>query len=273
MNKRHKSIILIIFFLFSIPTYAQTVDNDSTKSRWTEIKDHTVGIVKAATAGIEFRIKAGIAIGGTSPLPIPLEIQGINSFSPLLNTSLEAEFVKTFEESPWGLSFGLRLESKGMKTDAEVKNYNMALVDDGFEISGVWTGMVETKVDNSYLTLPVLALWKPSPRWDIKLGPYGSYVLSRHFSGFAYDGYLREGDPTGEKYVFEDGKKAAYDFSKDMAHWDYGMQLGADWRAFPHLLVGIDLTWGLRSVFKKDFETITFPMFPIYARLNFAYAF
>ena len=44
-------------------------------------------------------------------------------------------------------------------------------------------------------------------------------------------------------------------------------------RACPHLLVGLDLTWGLKDMFKKDFETIAFNMYPVYLRLNFGYAF
>ncbi len=265
---------LLVFCILCTSVSVLSQDNNSVRYEKTGIRDYTMGIIKAATVGIEFRIKAGIAIGGTSPLPIPLEIQQVNSFNPLLNTSLEAEFVKSFENSPWGLSFGLRLETKGMKTDASVKNYTMTMVsEDGGQVSGMWTGSVETQVNNSYLTIPVLALWRPGPRWELKLGAYGAYVIDRNFSGFAHDGYLRQGDPTGEKVVFEGDARPMYDFSDDLSRWDYGSQLAADWRAFPHFLIGVDLTWGLTSIFKKDFQTITFDMYPIFGRLNFAYAF
>lgn len=267
--KKKLKYTFIILGLLSISVTAQTVENNLPKDRWKGIEDHTPGILQSFLVGVEYRIKAGIALGGTAPLPIPLEIQKVNGFNPLINTSLEAEIVKVFQNT-YGLSFGLRLETKGMETDAEVKNYNMKMVTADSEIAGVWTGMVKTQVVNSYITLPVLGLWKPSPRWDMKLGLYASYALSRSFSGSVYDGYLREGSPVGEKIEIEN---AIYDFSEDIRRWNWGLQLGADWRAFPHLLVGLDLTWGLNSILKKSFDTITFDMYPIYLDLNFGYAF
>lgn len=267
-----KTILILTAAACSLAATAKQPDDGTQKSRWQGIKDYTTGILKAATVGMEFRIKAGIALGGTAPLPIPLQIQGVEGFKPGINTSLEAEFVQDFNGSI-GFSTGLRLETKGMTTNAMVKNYGMSLNQGGQTVSGVWTGMVETQVRNSYLTLPVLFLWKPSERWDLKLGPYAAFAISRQFSGYAYDGYLREGSPVGEKVVFEGDNKAPYDFHQEISRWDFGVQLGADWRAFPHLLVGLDLTWGMKDMFKKGFETIAFPMYPIYARLNFGYAF
>ena len=240
------------------------------KHKRTGIADHTIGILRAATVGMEFRLKAGVALGGTAPMPIPLNIQEVTGFSPRLNLNIEAEFVQDFN-GPIGFSTGLRLETKGMRTNARVANYSMSMVSGGQEVSGVWWGMVETQVSNNYLTLPILFLWKPSPRWDLKIGPYGSFVLGRQFTGNVYDGYLREGSPTGEKIVIEE--KTPYDFSDEISRWDWGVQLAADWRAFPHLLVGLDLTWGMKDIFKKDFETIAFNMYPVYLRLNFGYAF
>lgn len=272
MKRINQYILIVMCCLCSFPAAAKKQTDENRKSQRVGIKDYTIGIIKAATVGMEFRLKAGIAIGGTAPLPIPLQIQGVEGFKPGINTSLEAEFVQDFN-SPFGFSTGLRLETKGMTTNASVKNYGMSLSQGGQDISGYWWGMVETQVSNSYLTLPILFLWKPSERWDIKIGPYGSFVINRQFSGYAYNGYFRAGDPTGEKTVFEGDNKAPYDFHKNISRWDWGVQLAADWRAFPHLLVGLDLTWGMKDMFKKDFETIAFNMYPIFLRLNFGYAF
>lgn len=272
MNIKRKHILLLLCIIV-LTTNIKAAENDTIKTRWQNIADYTKGILRSATVGMEYRIKAGIAIGGTSPIPIPLEIQKIEGFNPLLNISIETEFLKTFSDNA-GLSVGIRLETKGMETNASVKNYNMKMIStDGGEISGVWTGMVKTRVNLTYLTLPVLAVWKPGERWDIKMGPYLSYQLNSSFSGSAYDGYLREGSPVGKKIEFEGDNSAIYDFSSDLRRMAYGLQLGANWRAFPHLLVGLDLTWGLNSIFKKKFDVITFNMYPIYLNLNFGYAF
>lgn len=118
-----------------------------------------------------------------------------------------------------------------------------------------------------------MATYKLSNRWNIKAGPYFSYLLSREFSGHVYEGYLREGDPVGPKVEFTDDKIATYDFSDDLRHFQWGMQVRAGWRAFKHLNIYADLTWGLNDIFKNDFQTITFAMYPIYLNIGFGYAF
>ena len=161
-----------------------------------------------------------------------------------------------------------------MRTDAQVKNYGMKIIGNGGEeVSGQWTGNVVTKFRTSNLTLPLLFGYKVSNRVNLKVGPYFSYVLERDFSGHVYDGYLREGDPTGPKVVYEGENKATYDFSKDLRKFQWGLRLGTEWRAFKHLNVFADLNWGLNDIFKKDFDTVTFSMYPIYLNVGFGYAF
>lgn len=233
-------------------------------------EERSQSILKSLTMGLEYRLKAGFNIGGTSPIPLPVEIRQINSFNPTTAFSIEGDVVKTFNNK-WGISAGIRLESKGMKTDATVKNYHMKMIaSDGGEMEGQWTGGVTTTVKQSLLTIPVLAVYQVSKRWELELGPWFSYVTSGEFFGDAYDGYLRDGDPTGEKVSV---KSATYNFNDDLRHFQCGMQLGAQWRAFSHLNVTANLTWGVTPIFQKDFETITFNMYPIYANFGFGYVF
>ena len=100
-----------------------------------------------------------------------------------------------------------------------------------------------------------------------------SYVMRRKFNGYVYEGYLRNGDPTGEKTSFTDGQTASYDFSDNLRRFQWGAQVGVDWQAFKHLKLYADLTWGLNDIFKNDFKTITFSMYPIYVNLGVGYAF
>ena len=233
------------------------------------------GIIWSALHGLEYEIKAGFNVGGASPLPLPAEIRALTGYSPTICLAIEGNTTKWFgKDSKWGMTLGLRLETKGMEAKARVKNYSMEILGQGGErISGVWTGGVKTKVHTSGLTIPLMATYKLSNRWNIKAGPYFSYLLSREFSGHVYEGYLREGDPVGPKVEFTDGKIATYDFSDDLRHFQWGMQVGVGWRAFKHLNIYADLTWGLNDIFKNDFQTITFAMYPIYLNIGFGYAF
>jgi len=259
--KKIIATFITVFSLLQVNLFAQTEDEP--------IKDYTPGILRSLAAGVEYRVKAGLFVGGISPIPVPLQIQKIESFNPLLNIMIEGEIQKSFNKR-WALSFGLRMEQKGMKTQAQVKSYDMKLMQDNSYVAGVWTGKVQTHVKNSYLTLPVLAVFKLAPRWSVKLGPYISYLLEGTFWGYASDGYLRVGNPTGEKIEISN---APYDFSDNLTHWNYGLQLSADFQAFPHLFAGLDFTYGINSIFPKDFDTMSFAMHPIYFGLNFGYKF
>lgn len=243
-------------------------------SAWAQ-KDRSQSITRSALNGLEYEVKAGINIGGTAPLPLPEEIRSIDSYVPSLAISISGEVTKWLDiQKQWGIIVGLRLENKNMKTKATVKNYSMEIIGkDGSKVSGAWTGGVRTKVNNAYLSLPILATYKVSSRWNLKAGPYVSYLLDGEFSGDVYEGYLREGNPTGNKVEFVDEQKASYDFSTDLRNFTWGMQFGANWRAFKHLNVYADLTWGMSDIFKKDFNTISFAMYPIYLNVGFGYAF
>lgn len=238
-------------------------------------EDRNHGIVWSSLRGLEYEVKAGINIGGTSPIPLPEEIRKINGYNPLINFAIEGNAIKWFgKEQKWGIIFGIRLENKGMETKANVKNYSMEIIGDGGErLSGNWTGMVKTKVRNSYLSVPILAAYKVGPRIRLSAGVYVSYLLTGDFSGHVYEGYLRKGDPTGTKVDFNGDNVGPYDFSNDLRNFQWGLQAGVDWRAFKHLNVFGDLTWGLNDIFKKDFQTITFAMYPIYLNVGFGYAF
>ncbi len=234
--------------------------------------DDRTGLLKEAwLMGLEYQVKAGFNIGGTSPLPLPREIRRINSYSPTIAMSLEGDVHKTFGTSPWGLTIGMRFETKGMKTNASVKNYHMEMTaDDGGYMQGAWTGNVRTKVRMSYITIPILATFQAAPRCRIYAGPYLSYATDSEFSGSAYDGYIRHGDPTGEKAYIE---RATYDFSDDTRDFNVGLQVGGEWAAYKHFRLYADLNWGINSIFPKNFESITFEMYPIYANIGFAYVF
>lgn len=261
MKKIIYTLCTLAFAAVSISGYAQ--EERSENIRW------------AYLHGLEYQVKAGFNIGGTAPLPLPPQIRKIESYSPNIALAITGEVTKWMgEKKRWGLAVALRLENKAMSTNALVKDYGMRIIgDDGNLVSGRWTGCVKTKVNNSLIALPIMATWKASERWVVKAGPYISCLINGEFSGYVYNGYLREENPTGSKVEFSDGKTANYNFTRELRTFQWGVQLGGEWKAFKHLTVYGDLTWGLNDIFKKDFETITFAMYPIYMNLGFGYQF
>lgn len=262
MNKH-----LILILLFSILRCSTLTVNAQ--------EERNESLMRSILRGWEFELKAGFKVGGNAPLPLPQEIREIKGYNPTLSIPLEANATKYFgSKRIWGLTTGLKLENKNMQTRARVKNYSTRIIGDGGEqVSGHWTGNVKTKVHNTYLTIPVLAAYRMDKRWTFRTGAFASILTEGEFNGHVYEGYLREGDPTGPKVEFTDGKIAVYDFSDELRGFSWGLQAGASWRAFKHLNVFADLSWGLNDIFKNSSKTITFAMYPIYADIGFGYVF
>ena len=221
----------------------------------------------------DYRVKAGFNIGGTAPVPIPAEIRKITGYSPSLSLLVGADVIYHIDDK-WGVMSGLKFETKGMTAKARVKNYQIDLtVSEGDEtgsMSGVFTGRVKTKVKNEYLTLPLVAVYKLSSRWEVNGGLFASILLDGGFDGNANNGYLRNENPIGEKVNIE---KANFDFSSDVRKFNWGAQIGASWKAYKQFSVIGDLSWGFNGIFSKDFDGIGFDMYNIYLNLGFAYTF
>lgn len=236
-----------------------------------DINDTDRNLLRAALSGWYIRLSAGYNIGGTAPLPMPREIRGIEGYNPGLNLAIEGTVEKMFGKGNWGLRWGVRLETKGMTTKADVKNYYMEVYNGGNDIiNGYWTGKVKTQVKNTYLTVPVLAVYRINERWNVSAGVYASYLLEGEFTGNAYDGYLREGDPTGAKSELDN---ATYDFSTDIRKLNWGLQAGGEYKAYRHLAIFANLQWSMNGIFPSDYSSVTFDLYPIYGTLGFTYLF
>ncbi len=221
---------------------------------------------------LSVELRAGVIIGGISSIPIPVEIREILKYSPEFNGMFELQLTRWLSEK-YGLSSGIRFENKGMETSALVKSYQTKIVNQGSEVNGYWTGTVSTTSKISYLSIPLLLNIQLNERFRIQAGAYFSYNMTGKFFGKVSDGYLREDTPVGQKIEFKDEQYATYDFSENLNKISYGTQLSGQWEAINNLHVLMQFSWGLNDIFKSDFETISFGMYPIYISLGASYQF
>lgn len=70
-----KKILFLLALLTTFTAQAQKVK---------EAKETDTNLIKAALKGWHVRLGAGVSLGGTSPMPLPAEIRGINSYNPTL---------------------------------------------------------------------------------------------------------------------------------------------------------------------------------------------
>lgn len=186
-------LYLVAICLMAIP-YAQAQDSSSNQN------------TNFFNTNMDYAVQSQFSIGGSSPLGIPREIRKIKSFNPGFSFGLEANATKWIQEDgKWGVRLGIRFEEKGMKTNAQVKNYLTEVVKDNSKVRGYYTGQVQTDVSNTYFTLPVLAVLQLSDKWNLYGGLYFSRLMDNTFDGYVSDGYLRQNTPTGTKISLKMG--------------------------------------------------------------------
>ena len=82
MKKRNTIIGILVLLLTGIANTLQAQE------------DRNRGIIQSALYGLEYEVRAGINIGGASPLPLPREIRSLDSYAPNINFSIEGNIIK-----------------------------------------------------------------------------------------------------------------------------------------------------------------------------------
>ncbi|MDQ6477096.1 porin family protein [Dyadobacter sp. LHD-138] len=222
---------------------------------------------------LNFNVRAGFSIGASTPIGIPVTIRKIESYNPGLLLSLEAGLHYPLP-GKFGLATALRLEQKGMTTQSRVKGYyttfNEGSNSRSQSIIGYFWGTVETKVKNSYLTLPIHATYAFNSPLTVKAGAFVSLLLENNFSGKARNGYVRDQTPVGLK---EEIDEAYYDFSKEVRPVNAGVEIGADYRLNSRLFASAMFNYALTPLMKKDFQSIDFDLHNLYLNLGVGYRF
>lgn len=218
------------------------------------------------------KARVGYSIGATTPIGIPATIRSIESFKLTPNVMLGIDAMYPLSEK-FGLQAALHYDIKDMDSEVTTKGYHMKVNMDDDELEGVYTGHVRQKVHQCMLTIPLQLTYELSPKVQLKGGPYFSFLLSKEFSGYAFDGYLRKDDPTGAKVVMGDreGEWATYDFSDDMRSSQFGLTVGIDWAFCRQLGLSADLSWGLTGIHCSDFKTVEQTLYPIYGTIGLFY--
>ncbi|MBR1792834.1 MAG: PorT family protein [Bacteroidales bacterium] len=248
-----RSIFPLLFLLLVLPRLQAQDTGDRSQSSW------------------HFAVKPGINIGAVAPTSMPKEIREIKGYSPLTNGSLYVEVSHPIGDSnlnPLQLVSGIIIERNSMKTHARVKNYSTEIRSDGNTVAGVWTGDVKTRYSATALKVPLSVRYRVNPTLYAHIGIYGAWLISKSFGGSVMDGYLREGNPTGEKALFENGQSASYNFDNQLRELQWGLCTGIEWHFFQRFLVSGQFSYGLNNIFKHDFKTISFEMHPIFFNVS-----
>lgn len=222
---------------------------------------------------VTYRAILGYELGGTMPLHIPASIRGLNEFKFTPNFIAGVEMEKPVEGSPWVLKAALQFENKGMSLDSKVKNHHETVERGGEVLEGVFVGDVNVQVTQWMVTVPVLLAYHVSDRVFLETGPYISFLTSRDFHGWAHNGYLRVGDPTGPKVEMGETKteRGNYDFSADMRRVQMGIAMGASWHFSNRMGAFVHVALGFNGIFKSGFTAMGQTLHPVYGQFGLSY--
>lgn len=218
----------------------------------------------------EHKIVAGFNFGATAPLPIPEEVRKIEAWWPQFTPQLGYNILYKVNNR-WGIGSGILLNYKGMGVKDKVKYmHTRVVVEDGTdkELEGYFVGKNKTTVKTAYVTIPVYASFRANDNWSFKAGGYVSYLFSGQFKGSVSDGYLRVGDPLGEKVEIT---KATFDFNDDLRSFEFGLTAGAERKINNRFGVYGNIDWSLTPIFPSKFRAMEFDMYNIYITLGLTY--
>ena len=221
----------------------------------------------------QFKVTAGLNIGGLSPIPLPDNIREIKSYDPGFNPSVGLEGLYQFRNK-WSIGISPRIEYKGMKVKDRVMYFHTLIqMGEGSEAAsfeGDFSGINYTESKNVYLGVPIFVQFTPGEKWHYRLGGYFAFLLDSRFKGTVSDGYIRNGGSLGEKVEVT---SASFDFSNKIRKADYGIYAGISRDVSTRFSVDLSLQWGLRSAFPSSFTGISFPMYNIYGQIGTGYRF
>ncbi len=264
-----KSLLLPFFALICLTGYGQEGLRETTLPR-----QDNKQVSHFFNTLINYQVRAHFSIGGSAPLGMPRTIRKIEHYNPKLQLGLALNATKWLQKNrQWGIRVGVAVESKGMETEARVKNYRTQIRQDHAEVSGYFYGLVKTEVKNTYVTVPLNVVYNFSKQWNFYGGFYFSFAIDRRFRGNVSEGYLRQGAPTGPKLIFENGSRAPYDFSKEVNIFQWGTQLGAAWELHDRFFLFFETNYGITPILAPDFTAVSFSLHNIYLDLGFGYRF
>lgn len=217
--------------------------------------------------GWEWSVGVGYNLGARVPMDMPAEVRGIGSYT--LQPCFSAGGYATYMASArWGVRTGLLYEGKGHKVGINVRNYNLSVtLPDGGYKEGYYTGNIENETMSHYLTLPLLAVFRPCGKWDIFAGFYASWAFSCTFEGVASDGSIRE-TPLHERVAVSSG---TYDYSSHLRKYDIGAQLGGAYRFSSNWALQVALQMGFIDQLNPATRQIDQSLYNLYLNLGVTY--
>ncbi len=249
------SILIFIFssiFVFAVEITGNDIEeiyNQSNKSQ-----------------SIDYKIKFGVNTGASTPIPISNRLSNFSwkpTFCPF--TEINLAF---FNKDSWGFSTGAKIEYKGMDISANVYQLYTEVEIDNLLTKGYFTGSNETFLKVGYFTIPLCINYNLSNFCNFNLGTYASIKLAGEFKGAVKKGYIRVGEPTGERTDVEINE---FDFSDEIRTFNFGIIGGFCKHITKKIYFDLQLNWAVNDLLNANFTGISYDLYNVYASIGVCY--
>lgn len=227
----------------------------------------TLCVASTHAQGWEWSAGVGYNLGARTPMGMPAEIRGLNSYTPQPCFSVGA-YSTYMANAKWGARTGLMYECKGHKAGIEVRNYKLSVtLQDAGRKEGYFTGDIENETMSHYITLPLLAVFRPCEKWDVFGGFYFSWAFSRKFVGKAHNGSIRE-TPLHDRIAVRNG---TYDYSSDIRKYDIGAKVGAAYYISKKVSLQAEIQMGFIDQLDPSTRKIDQSLYNVFLNIGAAY--
>ena len=127
-----------------------------------------------------------------------------------------------------------------------------------------YEGWVDGEFANHYIDIPILGMYYIGDKMSLLLGPYVAYLIKGKNAGLA-DLEIGDNYTTVEDEIF--------DISNQLSQLDYGLVVGANYETFAGLNLGLRLTSGLKSIYKKTYGEVDGVVRNLYLQASVGYRF
>lgn len=185
------------------------------------------------------KTKFGIAVGINAGAPVPKKIDKNATGKPGIHPTIGITLSKKITPK-LNLNTTLFYEQKSAAYTSPVKYPYIVISGDSIDS---FSGIVDGKFKNHYLTLPIEIAYQLHKKWTIGTGIYAAYLLKGNNSGIIKNG------KAGFNGMFAIDNQT-YDESKNIHKLDAGIKLSTRYTLHPKINLQWQTTYGITSLTK-----------------------
>jgi hypothetical protein len=211
----------------------------------------------------------GIDMGGAIPVPlskIPDGVKGTPKLTPNLGLGTQYSL-----NDKWNIAFDISYHTLLFTASADVRSQEF-FSDDGQSVL-YFSGETHSKVEIRFAGFPISAFYKLNENWSLIMGAYYSFVLEGSFETEGSDGWISDDKSITDNALLPGIVNTSYNFNDNLDNFDLGGLIGYQYKITPRILFWGRFYIGMKSIFKPEFQNISYEMYQMRLSTGISYVF